>query len=88
VAVLLVSPHFLASEFISQRELPPLLDAASKEGLRILWIAVSASSYQETEIAKYQAAHDPSVALDRRSEPSYNKELVAICGAIKESINH
>jgi internalin A len=86
VAVLLVSPHFLASEFIARQELPPLLDAANKDGLKILWIAVSASAYQETEIAGYQAAHDPSIALDRRSEPSYNKELVAICRTIKESI--
>jgi hypothetical protein len=50
VAVLLVTPAFLASEFIAKNELAPLL--AKKH---VFWIALSYSLYKETVIEKYGA---------------------------------
>jgi internalin A len=83
VAVLLVSPNFIASDFIANNELPPLLDAAQTQGVKILWIPISYSSYNETEFSKYQAAHNPQQPLDSLTASEQNRVLVEICKEIK-----
>lgn len=83
VAVLLVGPDFLASDFIVEDELPELLDNAD---VSVLWVALSACLYKETEIAKYQAINNPSKPLDRLSEAEQNDVLVRICEQIKQEI--
>ena len=85
VAVLLVSPHFLASDFIVDNELPPLLESAEKDGLKVIWIPVSASLYTETEIERYQAAINPSNPLDSLSSAQLNAVFVQIVQEIKQA---
>ncbi|WP_392478897.1 TIR domain-containing protein [Nostoc sp. C110] len=83
IAVLLVSPNFLASDFIHENELPPLLNAAQAKGLTIIWIPLSFSSYEETEIEQYQSAHPPNQPLDSLNPAQENKAWVDICKKIK-----
>lgn len=87
VAVLLVSQNFLNSEFIGKNELPPLLEAAGKEGLTIFWICLTSCRYKRTSIAQYQAAHDISQPLDTLELPQQNKVLMEICDKLDELIN-
>jgi hypothetical protein len=86
VAVLLVTPDFLASEFIANEELPPLLDRAKRGGVTIFWIATAASSYHVTAINEYQCANDPNNPLDSLGSSEQNRVLVSICEKIAREV--
>ena len=86
-AVLLVSPDFLASEFIAENEIPQLLAAASRKDLTILWIYLSPCLYEETQIKDYQAAHDIKRPLASLRGTTRDTVLVKICQKIKAAVS-
>jgi hypothetical protein len=63
VAVLLVSPYFLASGYITSNELPKMLQAAESDGMTIFWIPVRPSAYKHSPIGAFQSAHSPEKPL-------------------------
>jgi TIR domain len=86
VAVLLVSPDFLASDFIHEHELTPLLKKAEQGGVQILWIPVRSSSYEQTALKNYQAILDPSKPLAEISKAKRDRAWVQICQRIQKAV--
>jgi hypothetical protein len=79
VAVFLASPAFLASEFIMKDELPRLLDAASRDGLRVLWSLVRHCWWKNSPLAAYQsvpAYQEGMKPWNARSEADLDELLV------------
>lgn len=63
-AVLLVSADFLASDFISDNELPPLLKKAEVNGTRIIPLILKPCLYtSHPELRKFQALNAPDQSL-------------------------
>jgi hypothetical protein len=59
-AILLVSADFLASDFIANDELPPLLAAADAEGVRILPVILKPCAFADLpSLSRFQAVNDP-----------------------------
>jgi hypothetical protein len=89
VAILLISSDFLASDFISQEELPLLVDRAEKKegGIRLLWIAVRPSGFEhEPEVEKLQALNDPSRPLSKLQKSAWETELTKVCNKILAAV--
>jgi internalin A len=87
IAVLLVSPDFLGSDFIHEHELGPLLKKAEQGGAKILWIPIRSSAYRQTPLKNYQAIIDPSKPLAGMSKAKRDQALVEICERIQKEVN-
>jgi hypothetical protein len=88
VAVLMVSPAFLASPYISSEELPRMLDAAAVDGLTIFWIPVRPSAYRHSPIARFQAAYRPDKPLAKLRGAERDQAFVDIGEKLARVLNH
>ncbi|MEI9865580.1 MAG: COR domain-containing protein, partial [Limisphaerales bacterium] len=85
VAIMMVSPGFLASDFINEHELGPLLKEAEQGGVKILWIPVRACSYKETPLKNYQSVISPDKSL-AQMKAERDVAWVTICAEVKKAI--
>jgi hypothetical protein len=86
VAVLLISADFLASEFISSNELPPLLAAAENRGTLILPVIVSPCRFVHTPaLARFQAVNSPDEPLVRMRTAKREEVFVKISALIEKA---
>lgn len=83
VGVLLVSKHFLASEFINNHELSFLIEAAAKARVKLSWLLVSDCLWDAEQFAKLQALHDVAKPVAAyRSGAARDKTLKQIAQGI------
>ncbi|MCP4255275.1 MAG: DUF1566 domain-containing protein [Candidatus Scalindua sp.] len=76
VAVLLISADFLASDFIINDELPPLLASAKKDTTVILPVIVGHCSFMENKsLSLYQAVNSPDKPLEGMTKADQNAVL-------------
>jgi hypothetical protein len=69
IAILMISADFLASEFIVDNELPPLLSKAQVNGTRIVPILLSPSRFsRESHLNVFQSINSPSEPLSLMSD--------------------
>ena len=85
VAILLVSADFLASDFVVNNELPPLLHQAARGGLLIVPLIVSHCLFREhEELARYQCVNSPDRPLSDMSSGDAEATLVALGRSIDQ----
>jgi hypothetical protein len=87
LAVLLVSQAFLVSDFINDEELAHFLKASEEDGLTILWVAVSPSTWKQSPISKFQSVNDPKKPLSSFSGSKLQSELLEVAQKILKSIH-
>jgi hypothetical protein len=86
VAILLVSADFLASEFITTNELPPLLAAAEKGGTLILQIIVRPCRFERTpQLARFQAVNSPKKPLIGLSKVKQEMVFVKLSSLVEQA---
>jgi len=85
VAVLLVSSYFLASDFISGNELPPLLAAAENDGTTILSIIVS-PCLLPASLSEIQAVNSPDRALTEMKTSERDRLWIEVIKSIEKAM--
>jgi len=84
VALLLVSADFLASPFIADNELPPLLAAAASDGTHIIPVVISPCRFTKTiPLNQFQAVNNPERSLSLLPGAEREKVWVRVADAVE-----
>ncbi len=77
VAILLVSANFMASDFIYDKELPPIVQRAKAKGVKVFPLIVGHCLFDEDEfLGEFQTVNDPEIPLSRLSPNAVDKIFV------------
>lgn len=87
VAVLLISADFLASDFIADNELPPLLQRHENDGAVILPLILSPSRFGKTpSLVCFQSVNPPTQPLIALPKAEQEAILVGLTEAIESAL--
>jgi hypothetical protein len=85
IAILMISADYLASEFITKNELPPLLRAAEERGCHILPIILSPCRFLRTpSLAEFQAVNPASRPLTAMTKHQREALFVRVTETIED----
>jgi hypothetical protein len=86
-AILLVTADFLASDFIVENELPPLLHNAESKGTAIIPLIVKPCRYtRDTTLRRLQAVNDPAQPLLGLDEVEQERVLDSVAIAVERAM--
>jgi hypothetical protein len=88
VAILLVSADFLASKFIAENELPPLLAAAKQKKAVILSVILSPCAIEHTEMSRYQTINPISKPLSSMNKHGKESIWAAVAVQVRDALNY
>lgn len=87
IAILLISADFLASDFIIDNELPPLLKSAEEKGKIILPVIIRPCRFtRDKNLSKFQSINDPKIPLSKMDDNGKEEVYVEIADYIDDSI--
>jgi len=78
LAIVIVSPDYLASNVTLEYELSALVKAQEDSELRLLWLPARPSAVEETELAKYEGLLDPGQPLSTLESEEREIALVTV----------
>ncbi|EGV33848.1 TIR protein [Thiorhodococcus drewsii AZ1] len=87
IAILLVSADFLASDFIVDNELPPLLASAKRHGTTIVPVILKPCSFAESELGVFQSANPPSKPVINMTEAEQEELFFKIARTTNEAVS-
>jgi len=83
-AILLIGPGFLASDFISNEELPSILRRLRQQGLNIYPLITGYCGYSRSVLKDFQAFNDPESPLESLPSADQNKILNKLSLEVEE----
>lgn len=87
IAILLISHHFLISDFILKVELPSILKNAQKNGTKVIPIILSHCMFDDyPKLSSFQAINPPNKPLEDMKNSEINRIFKNLTWELKENI--